>query len=154
MTAGAIYSEQAYALGKMLDNSSWQQGQKLRDGITPSDFDLVFDNMGAMLFCELSSNCDQWRLLEKGQRWAYQSAIKNNRPHCAVICRHNVKLADLRQIDTRRDIVAFQVMAYDLAAFRISCVIEGNEHWQAFVLAWFQNADGLRGHVIERSTPF
>ena len=151
---GDIFAAEAYALGKMLDNSSWLKGDRvLRDNITPCDFDWVLDNNGAVLYAALESSIDQWRSMSIGQMRAYQAAIKKG-VHCAVICRHNVKPDERRKIDTRTDIVSFQVMVFELASFRISRVVDGNEHWQNFVFAWFRNPDGLRGEVIERSTHF
>jgi hypothetical protein len=47
-----------------------------------------------------------------GQRWLYESLIKGG-PHCAVICRHNVRPEMACTIDTLRDVDTFQVMVWD-----------------------------------------
>lgn len=144
---GGIHAPEAYALGKMLDHSGWA----LPRGITPCDFDVVFDNNGRIIFCELSSSIAAWEDVSVGQRWAYQSAIRKGN-HCAALCKHDVKPGDCKQINTRFDICLFQVMIYELQSFRVSRVIDGNNHWQAFVFGWFANPDGLRAEVISRST--
>src|SRR5947209_16365863 len=94
---GSIRSEEAYALGKMLDNSSWWRDEpKLPRGSTPSDTDypmipLVFDAKGRMLLCELSWDKSEWRELSTGMQWSYKSFI-NYTWQFAALCRHNVKL--------------------------------------------------------------
>ena len=149
---GRIFAEEAYALGKMLDHSGWQN---LPRKITPSDFDMIFDNDGAILFCELSSSSSEWKKLSAGQRWAYQSAIRYRVrwfPCLAVLCRHNLNPETGRKIDTMNDVIAFQVMLHDFD-FRVSRLIKGNEHWQKFVTAWFSNSSGLFGEILQRSSP-
>jgi hypothetical protein len=146
---GAIFAEEAYAQGKMLENSSWNS--VLPRGITPSDTDMVFDNLGAIIHGELSSAVKEWTALARGQRWTYQSKIKHNACHCAVLAHHNVKPEYGCKIDTLRDILTFQVMVFFWCDFRVSRIIEG-AHWQKFVTSWFRNPDGLRGEVFERGT--
>jgi hypothetical protein len=104
-SAGKIILEQAYATSKMLDSSGWNG--LLRSKITPSDVDhppvgLCFYNNGAILFADFSVNCDDWGKLRrtlKGQRWLYESIIRHG-PHCAVLCKHNVRPEMCRPIDT------------------------------------------------------
>lgn len=147
---GDIFCEEAYALGKMLDHSSWAIGEKvLPRGITPSDFDLVFDNNGCVLFCELSSGASEWGEVSTGQCLTYKAAIRKG-VHCAVLCTHDVKVEYGRKIDTREDIISFQVMTFGWGSFWVSRVVEGSA-WPNFVFAWYRNPDGLRGHVLERS---
>ena len=116
---GSIRLEQAYALGKMLDNSSWWRDEpKLPRGSTPSDTDypmipLLFDNDGKILLCELSYDKAEWRELSKGTRWKYESLVHHTH-NFAVLCRHNVKAETGRLINTRYDVQSFQVMVWTL----------------------------------------
>jgi hypothetical protein len=157
--AGEIRNIRRYLQSKLLDNSAWLDivGRK----ITPSDIDLVVDNGGKVLFCELSRTCSEWQELERGQRWLYQSVLLDSIkcPRCSILLRHNVDcdnnaatINELRKINTITDIVSFQAMIFVWGEFRVSRVVDGNEHWQAFVKAWFRNSDGLRGSVFEKST--
>lgn len=139
---GGIHSEEAYALGKMLDHSAWSD---LPRKITPSDLDMAFDNDGKIIFGELSSSECEWQRLSRGQRLLYENAIKNS-PHCAVLCKHAVSLADGRPIDTRGDITSFQVMLYDYGLV-ICPVFDGNDRWQKFILRWLDR-DGWQ--IIRR----
>ncbi len=144
--AGAIIPElaEAYALGKMLDNSGWN-GILVRH-ITPSDIDLpdiplCFDNNGAVILADLSSSYTQWdapRTLV-GQRRLYNALIRTG-PHCAVLCKHNVKPGFGRKIDTLRDIESFHVMVWDFEPV-YSRVMDG-AYWQAFVMRWVNERDG------------
>ncbi len=107
MKAGSIHSQEAYALGKILDNSSWS----LPRGITPSDIDLVFDNDGDMLACELSRETCLWTGLSVGQRLVYERFVMNGfARNLAAVCKHNVAPDFGRKIDSRNDIVRFQLM--------------------------------------------
>lgn len=130
---GAIFAPEAYALGKMLDHSDWM----LPRGSLPSDIDICFDNNGRIIFCELSSSASEWSDISGGQRWLYESAIRNTR-HCAVIARHNVQLADGRQINSKNDIASFQIMFHD-GVFLFSAAIDG-KWWCWFVEHWFADA--------------
>src|SRR5687768_15001960 len=115
MSRGAIYNEQAYAQGKMLDHSEWKL---LPRKITPSDIDMCFDNRGWLLLCELSSKTPNWSDIPKGQFWLYKSMTAKSRTIAALL-KHNVKD---RQIDTLNDIQSFQVM---LAGGRTTEVFKG-----------------------------
>ena len=107
--AGTIHSPEAFALGKMVDSSKWN----LPRGITPSDIDLVFDNAGDMLACELSRDTCVWSELPKGQRLVYERFVMNGGArNLAAICKHNVAPSFGRRIDTRNDVVRFQIMVY------------------------------------------
>src|SRR6266540_2144726 len=123
---GDVYCAEAYALGKMLDHSAWQQGdRRLPRGITASDIDAGFngrvgpfdgvtalDNLQRTIFIELSRHCGKWVEIQRGQRWVYKTLVTGG-PHCAVICRHNVDPETGRKICTRHDVVSFQPMFYD-----------------------------------------
>lgn len=152
MTAerGDIHCLPAYAQAKMLNHSGWPAF--LDRNQSPMDFDFVFNDRYAFknLYCELDRNNDRWCLIDPNKSQPYKDAIRKGE-HCAIVCCHNVPLE--REIDTFRDITSFQVMVFDLCAFRVSRVIEGVEPWQAFVRQWFKNPDGLRGVVIEKSVP-
>ena len=135
---GAIRSEEAYALGKMLDHSDWQRGEKIARLITPSDVDACFDNNGNVIFCEFSSQHDDWSRISLGQRLLYQNCI-NGTDHLAVLCRHSVKASDGRRINSRTDIQSFQVMLHDRILL-YSPVIDGNDKWQKLIQWWFEDA--------------
>ncbi len=145
-----IRNKAAYSLGKMLNNEAWIG--RLDRGSKPSDIDLIFDNDGCVLFCELSSNRVMWPGLDYGQAWLYKSAIKKG-VHCAVLCRHDVDPKLEVEIDTLNDICCFQVMAYEYSRYWLSRIVEG-EYWGKFVDAWYRNSDGLRGEVLEKAMPW
>lgn len=144
---GKIFSERAYALGKMLDHSSWQKGAKvLPRNITPSDVDVpnitMFDNRGLIIFCEFSRAFTDWNDIKFGQRLVYEGLIRHS-SHCAVVGKHNVDPADERAIDSRLDIVSFQAMVWDFQIIR-SKIIAGNQLWQDFIFHWFESSWGAR----------
>jgi hypothetical protein len=150
---GKIFSEEAYALGKMLDHASWQKGERrLPRNITPSDMDIpgipmVFDNDGIMIIGELTRSGGAWGNLRYGQRLLYENLIKGTR-HCAVLCHHKVDPEDRRHIDTRHDIVAFHVMVDDFGLIKRG-PYEGNELWQSFVFTWMGGeAVDIRRRII------
>lgn len=143
---GAIRNEDAYALGKMLDNSAWLG--RLPRSITPSDMDLVFDNGGRIIFAELSRSQCEWKTLEWGQRLLYENAIKNSL-HCAVLCKHSVNPNERRLINTFVDITSFQLMIHD-CRFVFSRVIEGNSYWQKYVFDWFDDPIKVRQQLISK----
>ena len=159
---GAIYAEEHYIHAKMLDHSCWQEGEqacwqkdapRLPRLITASDIDGVFwrllndplavpivlDNDKKMIFAELSSSQQEWLQVSNGQFRLYRGLLEG--PHCAVLCRHQVKPEDGRKICTRHDIVSFQPMFWDHGVV-IGRVQGPNEAWQNFVLKWF--ADSIR----------
>ena len=128
---GAIYCEQAYAQGKMLDHSSWVG--RLPRGCRPSDFDMVLDNAGLVIFGELSSQTDDWCAIKPAQRMLYWNAIKGSR-HVAVLCRHQVPAT--QQIDTCEDVQSFTLM-YDVDGKPQYIHAFGNKNWQHFVTSWY-----------------
>lgn len=144
MARGSILVEEAYARGKMLDHSGWHV---LPRAITPSDFDMVFDNGGALIYGEISSEFSEWARLKKGQRKAYSNAIWQTR-NCAVLCRHNVPLSELRAINTREDIRDYQVMLYDGKGFSFSSV---RHDWKEFVDRWFANPIETRNSYLRQA---
>lgn len=155
MNRGAIRAKEAYALGKMLEHSSWARGEKrLPRNITPSDFDMVFDNYGSILYCELTTSLEEWTQTDIGQRGAYMAAVWKGERHCAALCRHTVKLEDGRDIDTRNDICSFQPLIFQWGDFRVGQVVRGNKAWQDFVFEWYRNPHALRGAVFENSELF
>lgn len=151
-TAGSIIDEQAYALGKMLDNSSWNG--LLTRHITPADIDipdipLVFDNDGAIIFADLSRTFDDWQTALPGQRWLYQSVIKGSR-HCAALCKHSVRPEDRRLINTLTDVESFHIMVWDNEA--VMSPLWPGSRWQEFVTTWVNLQDGpqrIRRRIIE-----
>ncbi len=79
--------------------------------ITPSDIDVVFDNMmlARMLFCEFSSAVSIWGGKPVGQRYAYQQLLKtNNYQNGCVLCRHDVPVG--QNVNSLRDVVSFHLM--------------------------------------------
>lgn len=148
-TAGSIIREEAYCLGKVLESSGWNG--LLRDKITPSDIDLIFDNRGSILFADFSIQCDRWEEVKaklRGQYMAYEAAVAHG-PHCAAICKHSVKPDLLRKIDTLRDVERFQVMVWDYGPV-LSPVYDG-AYWQHFVTFWVNIPHGpqhLRRHIL------
>jgi hypothetical protein len=144
---GAIHAEQAYALGKMLDHSSWQKGdRRLPRNITASDLDIpgvpmVFDNGGMMIFGELSRTRTAWSSLHFGQRFLYENLLRGT-PHCAVLCCHEVDAEQGRKIDSRHDIAAFQIMVVDFGGVATWPLIQSNTRWQDFVFSWMENKQG------------
>lgn len=143
---GAIRSTEAYALGKMLDHSGWQRGDKLVRLITPSDIDACWDNKGHVLFAEFSSQHSQWDQIAGGQRWLYESCVKSG-PHCAVLCKHSVSAAAGRPINSRDDIESFHPMIYDHGLV-FGKVVETNEWWQRFVGMWFDDPLQVRRKIF------
>ena len=128
---GAVYCEQAYAQGKMLDNSEWNG---LPRKITPSDLDLCFDNNGWLLLCELSSESTEWQMLQRGQRMLYESFVRRGQMAAALL-KHSVPQS--RQIRTCSDIEHFQVMFF---RERITCGPVWPGHlWGRFVQKWYDN---------------
>lgn len=82
--------------------------------ITPSDIDVVFDNMlrSRTLFCEFSSAVSLWSGKENGQRYLYQQLLKtNNYQNGCVLCHHNIPVG--KNVNSLRDVVSFQVMRAD-----------------------------------------
>ena len=148
---GAIRNEAAYALGKMLDHKDWQRGEKrLPRCITPSDADMVFDNYGSGIWCEVSRTRRTWASLERGQRLLYESAIlKTN--HCAALCKHSVPPDAEREINTRADIESFQIMLWSLhhQTLFLTEVFEGNQRWQDFVFSWYEKPEKMRRYCFD-----
>lgn len=132
---GAVYAEQAYAQGKMLDHSAWQLPRK----ITPSDFDCVFDNAGRIVFAEFSSSKEDWRQIDFGQRKAYISAIQRA-PHVAALCKHSVPGNML--INSRDDVERFQIMFGKGEGVFTTEVCSG-DRWPRLIEAWFASPDSV-----------
>lgn len=143
---GAIRTEDAYALGKMLDNSAW--AGCLPRSITPSDMDLIFDNGGHIIFGEMSSTHTEWNSVDRGQLILYENAIKDS-PHCAALCKHSVRPEENRPIDTHTDVTGFQLMLHDYG-FVFTPVYQGNQVWQNFVLDWFSEPLNVRRKLISK----
>lgn len=79
--------------------------------ISPSDIDVVFDNMlmARTLFCEFSSAVSVWSGKEIGQQYLYQQLLKtNNYKNGSVLCRHNIPVE--RNVNSLNDVVSFHVM--------------------------------------------
>jgi hypothetical protein len=133
----------AYAQGKMLDNSSW----KLARGSSPCDADSVqpvggepvqlpwmLDSHGCFIwgFIERGSANPEW--LSVGQRRVLSGLAKLPGNHVCCVMKHNVPVT--RQINTKHDIEEVCVV-FDMGARQHS--IDNNE-WITFVESWARNA--------------
>lgn len=151
---GGIRNADAYARGKMLDHSAWQREVPLPNLVTPSDIDMVFDNKGWILFCEISSQYAEWPILREskggtGQVRLYEAAVEDS-IHCAVLCKHSVPLVPQRPIDSRADIESFQVMLYDPQHGLLTTeLFRGNAVWQRFVHLWFIDTRKVRRGCLQ-----
>lgn len=127
---GKIYSKEAYARGKMLEHGGWSL--ILPRNITPSDIDMVFDNGGRLLLCELNSHSCLWKELPYGQRLTYQSLVSAGRGLIqAVCCQHSIPDEGV-DIDTVRDILKFQRMVWRKGAFVYSPIYNADK-WVQFI---------------------
>lgn len=148
-TSGKILSEEAYAQGKMLDNSEW--GDVLPRGITPSDVDLVFDNKRHLLVCEVSRITNRWEEIATGQREMYSSIVLRDRAMAAIV-KHSIPVD--RQIKTASDIESFSVMfktQYGGISFTETFPGTG---WVGFVKKFYRDFCGLRKELEESSERF
>ena len=79
--------------------------------ITPSDIDVVFDNMlmARTLFCEFSSAVSLWGCKPSGQRYLYQQLLKtNNYRNGSVLCYHKTPVE--KNVNSFADVISFHVM--------------------------------------------
>ncbi len=132
---GKILIESAYAQGKMLDHTGWQ-GQLPR-GITPSDVDMRFSfhHSRRSIEVELKFNCASWDHVSYGQLLAYKDEVEAHAgKKVAIIASHSVPPD--RQIDSFRDITAFQVMAWIEGKITYSPIMFGSESFTSFV-KWY-----------------
>lgn len=105
---GKIFAAEAYAQGKMFDNSTW--GCHLPRKITPSDIDLVIDNNGRFLFCEYKCDISRFSDLSIGQHIMYQNLVKNGDGNHFAACVRHVKPEQGVQINTVTHVLTFQLM--------------------------------------------
>lgn len=143
LTPGSVRVEQAYAQGKMLDNSGWYG--VLPRSITPSDIDLVFDNAGKQVLAELSSQNERWEEISRGQRLLYENNIIGG-GNIALLAKHNVPPDTT--INTYRDIVSFHAMLWDGGLITCESIFQGNETWREFIKKWFADPIHLRRRLI------
>lgn len=104
---GAIRHRERYSQG--YDHSEW--GRILPRKITPSDVDVVFDNMlnARQMFCEFTSSFRLWSQKPRGQRLLYQQLLStSNYQNASVLCYHEVEPS--RNIRTAEDVISFHVM--------------------------------------------
>ena len=128
---GAVYAEQAYAQGKMLDHSEWDG--VLPRQITPSDVDMVLDNWGRIVFVEFSRECGSWLELSIGQRKFYQAAVGKAGRHIAALCQHSTPVD--QQVKTRTGVVSVEFMFWHNGSFRFAKGTNG--HWIDMVDRWY-----------------
>ncbi len=126
---GSIIAERAYAQGKMIDHSSWPISPS---GRTFSDIDAVFDNRGSLIFVEFARSDFplSWSSISTGQRWLYQSTLKNKHSSIAVLACHNVP-SD-QQINSMTDITHASAMSHD---FKTETALT-NKQWVQVVTTW------------------
>lgn len=138
MKRGSIVVEEAYAQGKMLDSSSWDG--LLPRNITPSDVDLVFDDLkyGRRLFCEFARNYMDWRDVPRGQSQLYRSLVVSGCGSTyAALVSHDVPID--QTIDTLHDVMTFQVMRYrEPNSATLSQVTVGWQAWQVTVESFYR----------------
>jgi hypothetical protein len=139
---GDIRSVQAYQQGKMLQNGGWHG--ILPRNITPSDIDLVFDdrNHGRIMFCEVSRK-SHWSECDYGQRTLYEALVRlgARRVFCALLT-HNV--SPVKNIDTTKDIVSYNLMFYLNGNIGLSDVLAGGEKWVDLVNRFYSGEDFYR----------
>jgi hypothetical protein len=151
---GKIYDLVAYAQGKLVDCSGWADREKygqdvLPRKITPSDIDVVFnpgtfmfDNAGHVLLAELSTQTNIWSKTSYGQYLSAQSLVKAGQGKIAsVLAYHQTPKEQL--IDLRESVESFSLMYFVSPTYACTDVHKGNERWQKFVLAWFDDAAHL-----------
>tara|TARA_R110000803_G_scaffold208635_1_gene277432 strand:- start:233 stop:703 length:471 start_codon:yes stop_codon:yes gene_type:complete len=146
---GSILVSQAYAQGKMLDNSKW--GSVLPRGITPSDCDMqMYDNNGNILLVEFSSQNVSWSELSKGQRWGYESMVKlgaNSDSVClAILCKHRISTD--QQICTHDAVDWFSVMLPAKSGGVVTTYKPlSGDRWPKFVVSFFEDPKATRAFV-------
>jgi len=128
---GKIMAEEAYAQGKMLDNSGWSG--VLARGITPSDIDWFVESSGCYLFAEFSRDCMELDCLSRGQQLAYSRLAQRPNGDAVAVCKHSVPTT--RAIDTAADV---EVCTVYFAAGTKS-VLLCNDQWQQLVVKWAAN---------------
>jgi hypothetical protein len=143
MRRGAVHVEQAYAQGKMLNHADWSEVLPRR--ITPSDVDMAIDNDGAVILCELSTQCSNWKDIPKGQIKLYEALVKNT-VHIAVLAYHRVPPD--REINTRRDFQSIQVMLHSDGM--VLSRIEAGYLFERLVKEWMRDAGSVRQKLFER----
>ncbi len=155
---GDIHCPEAYAQGKMINNHGWLDAKKygnlvLPRKITPSDVDVVFnpgmtifDNAGHVLCVEFSKDTAIWSRVKKGQYLCAQSLVKAGAGKiAAALAYHQTPIKE--RIDSRERVLSFSVMYFTPPTYACTDVFEGNERWQRFVLAWFENAEQLLSKI-------
>lgn len=132
---GAIRQMDVYLQSKLLDHSPWDG--RLPRKITPSDIDIVFDNAGSLLFCELKlvapGDSGSFWNLEVGQQRLFQSLLEGT-THQLAILYHSTPPSI--QIDTRNGINAFRIVTWE-GVPREQDVRPGKD-WPDYVESWFQ----------------
>jgi hypothetical protein len=146
---GAIHFQQAYARGKMLDNSGWTKYLP-RNG-TPSDIDRititdtngnimsidnvpVLDDSGSILYFEFSSSEKAWQGLKRGQHLLYQNLVRAARGNAIAVLGYHQTPLD-QEIDTVNNIISFHIMYWteEDGIVYPTAPIKGNELWIKFV---------------------
>ena len=152
MSRGAIYNQQAYAQGKMLDHSQWN----LPRLITPSDIDVVFANGTSMLLCEFSSQHSGWADIQYGQRKLYADCVSaSGGDMVAVLVRHSVPSS--RVICSATDCDTFQLMYQHKNSDELGIseiFVSGTlNRWKLFVEGWFvSRAEAWKATTLPDST--
>lgn len=128
-SGGRIIVEAAYAQGKMLHSTSWNN--VLARGITPSDIDFVVESDGCFLIAEFSRDTDRLEGLKRGQALLYSRLWHQTGalPWAVAICQHQVPIT--KQIDTMRDVKACTVYFNSNKFLQLN-----NAEWVTLVENW------------------
>lgn len=131
---GEIYSLEAYARGKVLEHSEW--AGVLPRKITPSDIDMVFDNNGKFLFCELNSQFADFESLDVGQYRLYRNLVLMGQGNVTAALLHHATPEPGVKIRTMSDVLSFQLMRFREDRVAVSKVYEG-ALWRKYVEKFF-----------------
>lgn len=128
MKRGDIYNYDLYLQSKTLDHSEW----RLPRCITPSDIDMVFDNAGKILFCDLKNHHCTWDDLSVGQRKLYEAIVRNGAGTQFVALLHHSAPATQKFIRTVSDIEEFQLIYWKDNEIKVSQMFPGS-YWRVYV---------------------
>jgi len=68
----------------------------------------------------------------------------------AALLRHHGAVYNGKKIDSRFDVVTFQIMLWHGGRFHVSEVFDGHQRWNRFVLGWYENSQGMRDWFVEQ----
>jgi hypothetical protein len=94
------------------------------------------DILGRRLEVELSSRTARFSELSTGQRRSAENAVRIGQGKIFYACCHHHTPEPGVQIDTRADVVQFQIMCWRDGALAFSKILDG-KLWPAFVRRWY-----------------